>query len=79
MVLDFEKMTRAEAVQVINDLSKKEIKNWLIPTIEKCRESQIFGSERLINNIYRRLLKLDLLATYENVVDFITWHNQQKN
>lgn len=30
MVLDFEKMTRAEAVQVINDLSKKEIKNWLI-------------------------------------------------
>jgi len=53
--------------------------NWLIPVIEKCRESQIFGSERLINNIYRRLLKLDLLATYENVVDFIQWNNQQKN
>ena len=52
--------------------------NWLIPTIEKCRESQIFGSQRLIDNIDKRLLKLDLLATYENVVDFIQWHNQQK-
>lgn len=51
--------------------------NWLIPAIEKCRESQIFGSQRLIDNIDKRLLKLDLLATYENVVDFIQWHNQQ--
>jgi len=52
--------------------------NSLIPVIEKCRESQIFGSQRLIDNIDKRLLKLDILATYSNVVDFINWHNQQK-
>ena len=52
--------------------------NWLITAIEKCRESQIFGSQRLIDNIDKRLLKLDLFATYENVVDFIQYHNQQK-
>ena len=52
--------------------------NWLIEAIEKCREMQIFGSQRLIDNIDNRLLKLDLLATYSNVVDFIKWHNEQK-
>jgi hypothetical protein len=51
--------------------------NWncLIEAIEKCRESQIFGTQRLISNIDERLLKLDLLATYSNVVDFITFLN----
>jgi len=52
--------------------------NWLMEAIEKCREMQIFGSQRLIDNIDNRLLKLDLLATYSNVVDFIKWHNEQK-
>lgn len=60
--------------------SKKYDTDWnqLIPIIEKCRESQLFGSQRLIDNIDKRLLKLDLLATYSNVVDFIKWHNEQK-
>lgn len=52
--------------------------NWLIEVIEKCRECQIFGSQRLIDNINNRLMQLDLLATYNNVVDFIEWHNQNK-
>lgn len=52
--------------------------NWIMEAIEKCRESQIFGSQRLISNIDERLLKLDLLATHSNVVDFITWYNEQK-
>jgi hypothetical protein len=50
--------------------------NWIVPVIEKCRESQIFGSQRLIDNIDKRLMKLDLFATYGNVVDFIQFHNQ---
>ena len=50
--------------------------DWLLPTINKCRESQIFGSQRLIDNINNSLLKLDFLSTYKNVVDFINWHNQ---
>lgn len=52
--------------------------NLLIEVIEKCREKQIFGSQRLINNIDKRLLKLDLIATYRNVVDFIEWYNLNK-
>lgn len=51
----------------------------LIPVIEKCRESQIFGSQRLIDNIDKRLLKLDLIATYRNTIDFINWYNLQKS
>ena len=53
--------------------------DWLIPTIEKCRERQFYGSQRLIQNIDNRLLKLDLLATYGNVVDFITHYNLQNS
>jgi len=51
----------------------------LIPVIEKCRERQFYGSQRLIDNIDKRLLKLDLLATYGNVVDFITHYNAQNS
>ncbi len=56
-------------------------KSWdaLIPVIELCRERQIFGSQRLISNIDERLLKLDLIATYRNTLDCITWYNAQKN
>jgi len=48
--------------------------DFLMTVIEKCRESQIFGSQRLIDNIDKRLLKLDLLSTYKNVVDFIEFY-----
>lgn len=50
--------------------------NELIPVIEKCRESQIFGSQRLISNIDKSLILLDLIATHRNTIDFITWYNQ---
>lgn len=53
--------------------------DWLMPVIEKCKESQIFGSQRLITNIYNRLLELDILATHANVVDFIEFYNQNKS
>lgn len=49
--------------------------DWLIPVVEKCRECQIFGSQRLISNIDERLMKLDLIATYRNVIDFIEFYN----
>ena len=61
-----------------DDLKYHSDWNWLMEAIEKCREMQIFGSQRLIDNIDNRLLKLDLLATYKNVVDFISWYNEQK-
>jgi len=55
--------------------------NWneLIPVIKKCRERQFYGSQRLIDNIDKRLMKLDLLATYGNVIDFITHYNAQNS
>jgi predicted NUDIX family phosphoesterase len=60
--------------------SKKYDTDWnqLIEVIVICREKQVFGSQRLIDNIDKRLLKLDLIATYRNVVDFIQFHNEQK-
>lgn len=60
------------------DLRFHESWDWLMPVIEKCKESQIFGSQRLITNIYNRLLELDILATHANVVDFIEFYNQNK-
>lgn len=53
--------------------------NWLMPVIESCRESQIFGSQRLITNIDNRLLKLDILGVHANVVEFIEFYNQNKS
>lgn len=52
--------------------------DWLMYAIEKCRESQIFGSQRLITNIDNRLLKLDILGVYANVVEFIEFYNSNK-
>lgn len=49
--------------------------NELMPVIEKCRESQIFGRHRLIRNIDKGLMELDIIRTYRNVVDYITWYN----
>lgn len=51
--------------------------NWLIEVIKKCREKQFFGSQQIISTIDNRLLQLDLLATYSNVVEFIKMYNLQ--
>ena len=50
----------------------------LMPVVEKCKERQLFGSQRLIDNIDKRLLKIDLLSVYWNVVEFIKWYNENK-
>lgn len=63
---------------LLEDLRFHESWDWLMPVIEKCKESQIFGSQRLITNIDNRLLELDILATHANVVDFIEFYNQNK-
>lgn len=47
----------------------------LMPVILKCKESQIFGSQGLIDNIDKRLLQCDLSATYGNVVSFVEFYN----
>lgn len=52
--------------------------DWLMPLVLTCKERQIFGSQRLIDNIDKRLLKVDLLATYRNVVDFIEFFYNQE-
>lgn len=51
--------------------------DWLMPVIEKARQLKFYDSERLVSNIDKSLLKLDLIATYRNLVDFIKWYNQQ--
>ena len=53
--------------------------DWLMPVVEKCKERQIFGSQGLINNIDKRLLQVDLLATYGNVISFIEFYNIKKS
>jgi hypothetical protein len=61
-----------------DDMKFHESWDWLIPVIEKCAESQIFGSQRLITNIFNRLISLDILAVHANVVTFIEFYNQNK-
>lgn len=60
------------------DLRYHSCWNWIMPVIEKCREKQIFGSQRLLNNIDNRLLKLDLIGTHRNILDFIQFYNQNQ-
>lgn len=49
--------------------------DWLIEVIQTCKERQVFGGQGLINNIERRLLEFDLLATFGNVVSYIEFYN----
>jgi len=58
-----------------NDLYYHSDWNWLMEVIIKCRENQFFGSQSFITVIDKRLLQLDLLATYANVVEFIKMYN----
>lgn len=50
--------------------------DWLIPAIEQCRKIDVIGSKRLIKNIDKKLLKLDLYGTFKNVIEFIQWYNK---
>jgi hypothetical protein len=61
-----------------SDLKYSNSWTWLIPVIEKFKVKKIIGSEKLINNIENRLSKLDLTDTYNNVVDIIKYHNENK-
>lgn len=55
--------------------------DWLIPVVEKMTRLAVEYNgegERLFLNVGKRLLKLDLLATYSNVVEFVKWYNEKK-
>ncbi|MCG8226401.1 hypothetical protein [Tenacibaculum finnmarkense] len=45
--------------------------DWLIPVIRKIRLNKNEKNKRLINNIEKRFLELDILATFKNIIDFI--------
>ena len=70
-------MNYANGRRLTDDLLKTLYNDWnsLMPVVEKCKERQIFGSQGLINNIDKRLLQVDLLATYGNVISFIEFYN----
>ena len=52
--------------------------DWIIPVVEKCRERQIFNSNRLINQITDSLVTLDIDAVWVSCLEFIQFYNQNK-
>lgn len=58
--------------------------NWLMPVIGRCEEIRLNskGSEthydRMMETIMNRLIQLDILSTFKNVVEFIKWYNENK-
>ena len=52
--------------------------DWIIPVVEKCRERQIFNSNRLINQITDSLVTLDIDAVWIACLEFIQFYNQNK-
>ena len=58
--------------------------DWLMPVIHKCENLRLSspGSEVyydiLMHEIHNRLMQANILDTFEEVVRFIQWHNQNK-
>ena len=53
--------------------------DWLMPVVEKCRERQIFNSNRLINQITDSLVTLDIDAVWIACLEFIQFYNQKND
>tara|TARA_R110000803_G_scaffold19562_5_gene51109 strand:- start:301 stop:1173 length:873 start_codon:yes stop_codon:yes gene_type:complete len=63
--------------------SPKEMKfhsswDWLMPVIRKCKEEQIFGSQKLIDYIDFSLLSTQEEHAFNSVVKFIQFYNENK-
>lgn len=52
--------------------------NELMPVIQKCYESEFFGTNNLIGDITHALIDIDIEETFEAVVKFIEYYNSQK-
>lgn len=52
---------------------------WIIPVIHKCEEMEISDSNNLLGDITHALLDFDIEKTFEAVVKFVEFYNQQKN
>jgi methyl coenzyme M reductase subunit D len=57
--------------------------NWLMPVIEKCLIGEAEHSSKIANEtikcIYECLCSQNISETYNSVVTFIKWYNEQKN
>jgi len=56
--------------------------DWLMPVIKKCRTTEVdknreIGKQRLIDNINFTFFTLDLLGTYNNIIEFIKWYERK--
>ena len=56
--------------------------NCLMPVIKKCRTTEVdknreIGKQRLIDNINFTFFTLDLLGTYNNIIEFIKWYERK--
>ena len=51
---------------------------WLMPVVKKCKESQIFGTQNLIDDIDSALVNVSLSYTYQAVVEFIKKYNDER-
>jgi len=59
----------------IDELLFHDSWDWLMPVVEKCKE---YNNKRLMSNIEKRLINVDLLGVYKNVIDFIN-HERRNN
>lgn len=50
--------------------------DWLMPVVQKIKDNQIFGSQKLIDNIDNALtVDCEIENVYAEVVKFIDWYN----
>ena len=52
--------------------------DWLTPVARKCQDSQIFGSQHLIDDINNALIRLEIDQLHGVIVQFIQWYNENR-
>ncbi|QQV91442.1 hypothetical protein M1M25_gp012 [Tenacibaculum phage Gundel_1] len=68
----------AEGGNCFDKLLFSESWDWIIPVVKLCEEVQDSKSGNLLGDITHALLDFDIEKTFEAVVKFIEWYNQQK-
>jgi hypothetical protein len=67
-----------ESYADVDDLKYDISWDWLMPVVKKCKESQIFGTQNLIDDIDFTLVNVSLSYTYQAVVEFIKIYNDDE-
>lgn len=62
-----------------SELHFHESWDWLMPVVQRCKDSQIFGSQKLIDDMDDALtIGFEIHHVYNEVIRFIEFHNENK-